>query len=319
MKDLRKTLTESIAQAAPTDGFHPTVIPGVRCYKFSRPSSPSKGNWSSSLCIVAQGRKEIALENNIYQYQEAHYIATPVNLPVTSRIKAASPQTPFLALKIEIDPVVLAEVARKVKTDPSQKVEMRSHGIFTGIAGEKMLESAVRLAKLFISPEDIPALAPLVIREIFYYLLKGPNGRAIYQFTQSGSKLGKISQSIQTLRSDLTLEVDVAGLAQQAHMSRSLFFACFKEVTAMSPIQYQKRLRLMEARRLLMEDGESAEGAAFKVGYNSASQFSREYSRMFGNSPLRDAAKLRKQDQRPQETYVPTDKKKARVSVETLA
>jgi AraC-like DNA-binding protein len=294
MKDPRKTLAESIAQAAPTDGLHATPIPGVRCYKFSKPNSPAKGNWSSSLSIVAQGQKEIALENNVYQYQEAYYIATPISLPVTSRIKWATPQAPFLALKIEIDPVLLAEVARKVTGYPSEDVQMRSYGIFTGKADGKMLESAVRLARLFTSPEDIPALAPLVIKEIFYHLLKGPNGRAIHQFTQAGSKLGKISQSIQSLRCDLTLEVDVTDLARQANMSRSLFFASFKEVTAMSPIQYQKRLRLMEARRMLIEDGESAEGAAFKVGYNSPSQFSREYSRMFGNSPLRDAMKVKK-------------------------
>ena len=295
MKNLQKTLIELIAQASPLEGRNETVIPGVRCIKFSKPNSPSKAHWPSSLSIIAQGQKQLALADNVYQYKEAHYIATPIDLPVTSQIKLAKPDAPFLAMLVEMDPVLLAEVAGKVTVDRDEKVEMLSYGIFTGKAEEKMLESAVRLLKLIKSPEDIPALAPLVIKEIIYHLLKGPNGRAIHAFTQSASRLGKISQSIQSLRSDLTLEVDVTDLAKQAHMSRSLFFNAFKEVTAMSPIQYQKRLRLMEARRMLIDERESAEGAAFKVGYNSASQFSREYSRMFGQSPLRDAVKMMKQ------------------------
>ena len=138
-------------------------------------------------------------------------------------------------------------------------------------------------------------LGPLVIKEILYHLLKGADGPAIRQFLRSGSKMHKISQAIYSLRSDLSEDADVTSLAKAAHMSRSAFFKHFKEATAMSPIQYQKRLRLLEARRLMIDDGEKAEGSAFKVGYNSASQFSREYSRMFGNSPLRDTVKL-KQD-----------------------
>jgi AraC-like DNA-binding protein len=294
MNDLQKNLAAAILEAAPTDGLHETAIPGVRCIKFTKPQEPRKAYWPSSLSIVAQGQKALVLEDNLYHYKEAHYFATPISLPVTSRVTVATHQTPFLGLLIQMDPLAMAEVARKVKVDPGEKVEMRSHGIFTGKADGKMLESVLRLMGLLKSHEDIPALAPWMMREIFYHLLKGPNGRAIHQFTQSGSKLHQVAQSIQILRSDLTQEVDVTDLAKEAKMSRSLFFMSFKEVTAMSPIQYQKRLRLMEARRLLIEAGESAEGAAFKVGYNSASQFSREYSRMFGNSPLRDAKKFQK-------------------------
>lgn len=286
MKDLREQLADLIALACPADGLYPTVIAGVLCLKFSKPRPPQKANWSSSLSIMAQGTKQLALEKNVYQYKAAHYIAAPISLPVTSSIKDASPEQPFLALKIEIDPVVLAEAASKLPHSLTNKVEMRSYGLFTGKADDKMLESAIRLLRLLKTPEDIPALAPLALKEIFYHLLKGPNGRAIHRFTQTGTPLGKISRSIQKLRSDLAQEVDVASLAQQAHMSRSAFFKCFKDVTAMSPIQYQKRLRLMEARRILTEERESAEGAAYKVGYNSPSQFSREYSRMFGSSPL---------------------------------
>jgi transcriptional regulator GlxA family with amidase domain len=157
-----------------------------------------------------------------------------------------------------------------------------------------MLEAAIRLGNVFQSAEDAPVLGPLIIKEIVYHLLKGADGPAIRQFVRSGSKMHKISQAIYTLRSELDNDVDVAALAKAANMSRSAFFKHFKAAAAMSPIQYQKRLRLLEARRLMTDDGESAESSAFKVGYHSASQFSREYSRMFGNSPLRDAMKIKR-------------------------
>jgi transcriptional regulator GlxA family with amidase domain len=137
-------------------------------------------------------------------------------------------------------------------------------------------------------------LGPLVIKEILYHLLKGADGLAIRQFVRSGSNMHKISQAIYSLRAELNADVDVAALAKAANMSRSAFFKHFKEVTSMSPIQYQKRLRLLEARRLMIDVDETAQGSAFKVGYNSVSQFSREYSRMFGSSPLRDAMKFKR-------------------------
>ena len=135
-------------------------------------------------------------------------------------------------------------------------------------------------------------LGPLVIREILYHLLKGPDGPAIRQFVSSGRKMHRMTQVIYGLNSRFQNDVDVEALAKAANMSRSAFFKDFKEVTSMSPIQYQKRLRLLEARRLMTEEEETAEGAAFKVGYRSPSQFSREYSRMFGNPPVRDSARL---------------------------
>ncbi len=157
-----------------------------------------------------------------------------------------------------------------------------------------MLEAALRLGRLFQVPEDAAVLGSLLIKEILYHLLKGADGPAIRQFVRSGTNMHKISQAIYSLRSELDDDVDVAALAKAANMSRSAFFKHFKQVTSMSPIQYQKRLRLLEARRLMIDEDETAEGSAFKVGYNSASQFSREYSRMFGSSPLRDAMKFKR-------------------------
>jgi transcriptional regulator GlxA family with amidase domain len=163
----------------------------------------------------------------------------------------------------------------------------------------------VRLVGLFRTPKDAAVLGALVIKEILYLLMQGPEGAAIRQFVHSGSKMHQISHAIHALESELEKEVDVPALAQTANMSRSAFFKHFKEVTAMSPIQYQKRLRLHEARRLMLETGGSAESSCFKVGYKSASQFSREYSRMFGIPPARDAAKLKSSGQTSGSTSAP--------------
>jgi len=218
----------------------------------------------------------------------AHYIATPIDLPVTIRLFAATPEQPFLCLKIEFDSLYLSEVAAQIEKNFPNETENPLRAMFIGKASDQILEAAIRLGKLFQVPEDAPVLGTLVIKEILYHLLKGPDGPALRQFVRSGSKMHKISQAIYALRSELSEDVDVTSLAKAVNMSRSAFFKYFKEVTAMNPIQYQKRLRLLEARRLMTDGGETAEGSAFKVGYNSTSQFSREYSRMFGNSPLRD-------------------------------
>ena len=210
-------------------------------------------------------------------------------LPV--RIKSASSAKPYLALLLELNLDEVRAAANKIRFGKIDKAKMRSHGIFTGKVDDRILGAALRLMQLFSAPEDVPALAPLITQEIFYYLLKSPEGKSIYEFVSAGGRYQKISESIATIRSGLSSEIDVETLAEQANMSRASFFKSFKDATSMSPIQYQKRLRLIEAKRLIVDTGESAEGAAFRVGYKSASQFSREYSRMFGKSPLRDAGK----------------------------
>jgi len=245
------------------------------------------------MSIIAQGCKEITLGREVYRYDEAHYIAAPIDLPVTSRVCSATPERPFLCLQVIFDPPTLSEVATLLGRNSPQETENPMRAVFIGKASDQMLDAAVRLGKLCLTPEDAPVLGPLVVKELFYHLLKGPDGAAIRQFVRSGSNMHKISQAIYSLRSGLGDDVDVAALAKAASMSRSAFFKHFKEVTALSPIQYQKRLRLLEARRLMTEEGETAEGSAFKVGYNSPSQFSREYSRMFGSPPLRDAVKIK--------------------------
>ena len=293
MNDFGSSLARTINFFAPVEGFNTTPIPGVYCIKFSDVDRHTKRRWHACLGIVAQGCKEIVLERDIYQCDEGHYTATPVDLPVVSRIAAASHSRPFLALLIQLDPIILSEVSAQLSDDINGGSANSLRAIFVGKAREEMLAGAVRLGKLFHMPEDARVLGPLVVREMIYYLLKGPDGNAIRHFVRSGSKTHIISKCIHGLQAELNNDVDVPALAKAANMSRSAFFKHFKEVTAMSPIQYQKRLRLLEARRLMVNEGQTAEGSAYKVGYKSAAQFSREYSRMFGNSPLRDATKLK--------------------------
>lgn len=294
MRDLRADLAKIIDLFSPEDGLHASPVAGVHCIKFSQTDRPTKRHWRASLGIIVQGCKEVALGGEIYRFDDAHYIAAPVDLPVTSRIYAASPEKPFLSLLIDFDALAVSEVAAQIETDFPQETDNPLRAIFIGTAGEQMLEAAVRLGNLFQAPEDASVLAPLVIKEMLYYLLKGADGTAIRQFVRSGSKMHKMSQAIYKIRAELSCEVNVTELAKNANMSRSAFFKHFSEMTAMSPIQYQKRLRLLEARRLMIDEGETAESSAFRVGYKSSSQFSREYSNMFGNAPWRDAVKIKK-------------------------
>ena len=206
-----------------------------------------------------------------------------------SRVVSASPEKPFLCLKIALDPLVLGEVEAQTGEDLPSETRAPRAGYLSESASEKMLNAAIRLAELLQTPDDARVLGPLIVKEILYHLLRGADGPAIRQFIRSGSAMHRVSQAIYTLKARLSDSVDVDALAKSASMSRSAFFKRFKDATSMSPIQYQKRLRLLEARRLMVDDGETAEGSAYRVGYKSPSQFSREYSRMFGKSPSRDA------------------------------
>ncbi len=293
MRDLRSDLARLISRYCPRDGMNQAPLPGTFFMRFSRPSGRVKAYWGSSLCIVAQGCKEIILGRGVYRSEDAHYIATPIDLPVLSRVVSASAERPFLCLKILLDPMVLGEVEARMENHLPKETESSLRGIFVGSASERMLDAAIRLGELFQTPDDAPVLGPLIIKEVLYHLLKGADGPAIRQFIRSGSTMHRVSQAIYRLNAELGDSVDVEELARAANMSRSAFFKHFKDATSMSPIQYQKRLRLLEARRLMVDEGETAEGSASRVGYKSPSQFSREYSRMFGNSPSRDARKTR--------------------------
>lgn len=291
--DIHQDLIKVINDFASLDGFHETAIPHIHCIKFASPRARARTTWRSSFVIVIQGHKEITLESKTFRYAGPHYIVSAVDLPVSSSIPSASIDEPFLAIRILIDPLEFNQVAARMNLEQPTRFDMKSHGLFTGVAQTDFLDCLVRLAKLFDKPLDAKILGPMIVQEMFYHLLKTEDGPAIRQFTAKGTKLNGVSESIKVIKSDLSRKIDVEHLAKSAHMSRTAFFNSFKQVTAMSPIQYQKKLRLVEARQILINEDETAESAAFKVGYKSASQFSREYSRLFGNPPGEDIRRSR--------------------------
>ncbi len=284
--DTRTQLAQETALLSPHEGFNETRLPGVQGIKYTQTDSRTNRRWRAAVCVVVQGGKELVLGQDVYRNDgQAHTIVTPVDLPVTSRVFAASPEKPFLCLRMDFDAVMLSDLAARVDIDTPDEGPQR--GIFVREADPTLLEASLRLARLLRDPNDAAVLGPSVVREILYLLLKGPDGPAIRQFTRSGSKVHRVSQAVHRLLAGYQEPIDVDTLAREAHMSRSAFFEEFKQVTSLSPLQYQKRLRLLEARRLIAEEAETAERAAYRVGYRSSSQFSRDYSRMFGGPPIR--------------------------------
>lgn len=288
MKKNEISFVKQIMKIAKAEGVNTTSLANVHCIKRSLATLPQRHIWRASLGIILQGTKGVSIENTVYKAHEFHYTFTPLDLPVISGFSNNSLETPFLAVLIDFDPTVLSELAFEMDQSHLTERIKNPHAIYVGRADSKMINAVAKLIELLGEAEDAKILGPLALKEIFYHLLKGPNGHEIRNFVRSGSSVNKVASVIHKIKTQLADKIDVVELAQSVHMSRSLFFRYFKDMTNMSPIQYQKRLRLIEARRLMRELSESAEAASFKVGYNSPSQFSREYSRMFGCSPVKD-------------------------------
>lgn len=274
------------------DGIHPTAITGVRCLKLSQPSLKMPVVYNPSFCIILQGSKQAVLESEIYHYGPSEYIVVSVDLPVVGQVIEATAQEPYLSLQLDIDPHELSELIsqRNFSTATTTHTE---RGLFVGKADDALADSILRLARLLDNPQDIPFLAPLSIREIYYRLLNSEHGHTIAQMAIAGSNMQRIADVIRMLKENYTKPIRVEVMAEMANMSPSSFHHHFKEVTAMSPLQYQKRLRLLEARRLMLAEMKNAAFAAYQVGYESSSQFSREYSRMFGAPPSADIERMR--------------------------
>ncbi len=237
---------------------------------------------------MAQGTKELVLGRTRYALSAGHYTLTPLPLPLTSRIV----DPPFICLLIGLDPMTLSSVVAEMD-DRDEAAEGLQRGFFVGKVCERMRDAALRLAQLFESHEAGAVLGPGCIRELLFHVLRGPNGPAIRQFVHAGSEAHRIGAAVHQIESRLAERLDIEALAADARVSRTLFFEQFKRVTSLSPLQYQKRLRLLEAQRLLVEEQTTAEEAAYRVGYQSPSQFSREYTRMHGEPPRYNAERLR--------------------------
>jgi AraC-like DNA-binding protein len=286
-----------IARFADGDGAHQTLISGLRLHRWSQPTAASCNIYHPILSFVAQGSKRVTLGNEAHDYDDDHYLLVSFDLPIISEVRRATPAVPFLSLTLDLDLATIADLMAHTDERSSRDIPTES-GLAVGRLTPELGDSLVRLLRLLQVPHEIAVLAPLIEREIFFRLLVGEHGARLRHLVAADSQSQHIARAIAWLRENYMRPLRVDTLARMAAMSTSTFHHHFKAITAVSPLQYQKQLRLQEARRLMLSGAIDAASAGHRVGYESASQFSRDYGRLFGAPPRRDLALLRG---RPQE------------------
>jgi AraC-like DNA-binding protein len=288
-------LARLIAAYAPHDGSFELRIPGLHASRFSRVNNECvHALRSPSLCIIAQGAKTVIVGEEVYEYDAARMIVFSVALPVAAQVTRASRSEPYLSLKLDLDPHKIAELVLRVYANGLPPVQNRS-AVYICPSEENIVNAATRLVECLARPGDAELVAPLVIDEILIRLLRSPIGVRVAQMGFAESSVHRVAKAISWLRANFSQPMKVEDLAELVNMSVSSFHEHFKSVTSMSPLHYQKVLRLQEARRLMLSTMVDAGSASQRVGYLSASQFSREYSRFFGSAPTKDIARLRQE------------------------
>jgi AraC-like DNA-binding protein len=270
-------------------GMVSTPVPRLSLFRADEPTVPLPAVYDASLCLIAQGAKRVSLGEQSLIYDTAHYLLVSVDLPLVGHVVQAAPDAPYLCCKIDIDQaaladLILAEGSRAPKADLPALAVYRSD--------DDLIDAACRLMRLLDRPDSIAVLAPLLKREILYRLLTGPHGPALRYMAAADSHLNQVSRAIATIRSSFDRQLRIGEIAAAAGMSPSSLHEHFKSVTKMTPLEYQKQLRLQEARRLMLSGSTTASSAGFAVGYESPSQFNREYARLFGAPPRRDIEQL---------------------------
>ncbi len=288
-------LVERIGRAIRTDGtIQP--LPGLHLARASVPLKPVHSVLEPSVCVIAQGSKEVLLGESRYRYDPSHYLLATLELPRVSQVLEASRERPYLSLRLELTPTLVSTVLAE-----AGHAALRAHAEVRAMAVSpvygQMLDAFVRLVRLLEDPTDAQVLQPLYTREIIYRLLRGEQGGRLRHLALQGGYTPDIARAVERLRHDFDQPLRIETLAQELGMSISGFHHHFKAVTAMSPLQFQKRLRLQEARRLMLSEGLDAANAAYRVGYRDASHFNREYKSLFGVPPMRDVHRLRDEAQ----------------------
>lgn len=288
-------LARCLAAYAPHDGSFELRIPGLHASRYSRINSECiHALGLPSLCIAAQGAKTVIVGQDVYEYDASRMIVFSVALPVAAQITQASQSEPYLALKLDLDPHKIADLVLKVYPHGLPPVQERS-AVYVTPVDVSIVNAATRLMDCLAQPGDAELLAPLVMDEILIRLLRSPIGVRVAQMGFVESAVNRVAKAITWLRANFSQPMKVEDLAGLVHMSVSSFHEHFKSVTSMSPLHYQKVLRLQEARRLMLSTMMDAGTASQRVGYLSASQFSREYGRFFGSAPTKDIARLRQE------------------------
>ncbi|WP_275784716.1 AraC family transcriptional regulator [Pararhizobium gei] len=275
------------------DGDFDTTAPGLTLHRRSRRGTKICGSYKPGFALIVQGAKQVMLGDEIYRYGPGDYLLTSIDLPVATQIVEASPEMPYLSMTVQIDTAGIAGLMA-VTDGQNAPLPAALRGMAVSALTPELEDAALRLLRLVSRPTDIPALAPLIEQEILYRLLTGPQGGRLRQLAVTDSQSHQINRACLWLKEHYTLPLKIEELASRVSMSVSSLHHHFKAITAMSPMQYQKQLRLQEARRLMLEEMLDAGSAGHQVGYESQSQFSREYARQYGEPPLRDVGRIRR-------------------------
>ena len=283
----RQALAQNIACLTKENHRLETAVPGLMLVRYEAPTQPTSGVYEPCICLVVQGAKRVMLGDEEYVYDANHYLISSVGLPVVANVVEASPEVPLLGMVLKLDMRLLAQMMVDSNL-PVARAGRSGRGMRVSEICMPLLNAFQRLLDLHDTPQDIDVLSPLVHKEILYRLLLGEQGHYLRQLVSAGSHDNQIAQAVDWLKKNYIQPLRIDNLARQIGMSTSTFHYHFRAVTTMSPLQYQKWMRLHEARRLMFMEHMDATSAAFQVGYESPSQFSREYRRQFGTPPLRD-------------------------------
>ena len=285
-------LKEKLLRRLPEPGRYPTAIEGFMISRRHDAKELENCVYKPLVAVVLQGTKRSVIGSEVYRYGENHCLVIGVDLPSANHVLDASPERPFLAVTLDLDKYLITQLAAEVP--PSSRFENGSYkGMAVAEVDPDVLDAFLRLAELLDKPEQIPVLAPMLIREIHYRLLIGPQGERLRMINTLGTQSNQIAKSITWLRENYKEPLQVDKLARQVNMATSTFHRHFRQVTTLSPLQFQKRMRLFEAQRRMLVENEDAAIAGLAVGYESATQFNREYKRMFGEPPHRHVSQMR--------------------------
>jgi AraC-like DNA-binding protein len=287
----KEELVERIARALPEDGIL-DAFPGFRLARSSRPTEPVHSVYQPAFCFVAQGRKQALLGEEVFRYDPGHYLIYTVDLPLVFQVEEASKERPYLGFRLDLDSSLVASVVMESGIE-LKKSDASAKAMDVGPTNANLFDAVVRLVRLLDAPVERKVLAPLIIREIVFRLLAGGQGARLSHLLAPGGDTRRISKAIGHLRENFDQPLKMDDLAHELGMSVSGFHHHFKSVTAMSPLQFQKQVRLQEARRLMLGEDLDAASAGFRVGYEDPAYFSRDYKKHFGAPPQRDIAKLR--------------------------
>ncbi|MCB1605439.1 MAG: AraC family transcriptional regulator [Xanthomonadales bacterium] len=277
-------LAQWVAQRCSEAGLHPTPLPALSLIRADQTVDHLPAIYEPSLCVVVQGRKRALLGDEQFEYNPGHFLVVSMTLPVIAQITEASPQRPYLCLRLEIDAGAVADLLMQSAPEP---VAAAGRGLYLESMSQELADAFLRLLRVLDQPAELSVLAPMLTREIYFRVLGSSMGARLRDLVDSASHARRIAAAIELIKQRFDQNFSVAEIAEQVHVSPSTLHHRFKALTAMTPLQFQKQLRLHEARRLMLSEGLGAASAGHRVGYGSPSQFSREYRRLFGQPPRR--------------------------------